>query len=271
MGLITYLFAIFCVITLIKAMPWDGAPSTSISSSPGWNLKPTPAPTGAGTALMGSNDLRRRQARGSICGYRTGQSDLPISCPGFVFTVCTPIPSVSAIGCCRDWGGNQCVIRTDCIGYYDYLKLCSGSSVPCPLNDQTVTCISELPYCERYTQSGYSYHYCNTYPSVYAISMTFFPSSSSTAITLTSSDCPKNNCNPVSPGTIAGSVVGGLFILVAGAVGVAFMLRQRRHTPRTSQLGVMEESKSVGPPGSRAPLDGQFPQPPIVGPDQLGY
>lgn len=73
MGFIAYII-VFCAITFIEAVPWDCAQSTSLNSSPGWNPKPTLAPlVGAETALIGSNDLRRRQERGTVCGYINGQ------------------------------------------------------------------------------------------------------------------------------------------------------------------------------------------------------
>jgi predicted secreted protein len=75
--------------------------------------------------------------------------------------------------------------------------------------------------------------------------------------------CPKT----VSAGTIAGSVVGGLFILVAGAVGLGYMLRQTRKTaPVPVPVGPLDETKlnntapgSPGSPGSANPLFGHFP------------
>jgi hypothetical protein len=70
MGFIAYLLTTFCAVKFIESMPWDGAQSTSLSSSPGWNPKPTPALlVGVVNPLLRSNDLKRRQARGSLCGY----------------------------------------------------------------------------------------------------------------------------------------------------------------------------------------------------------
>jgi hypothetical protein len=52
----------------------DGAQSTSLSSSPGWHPNPTLVPlVGVETALLSSNDLRRREVGEGICGYISGQ------------------------------------------------------------------------------------------------------------------------------------------------------------------------------------------------------
>lgn len=73
MSFTTYLLTIFCAITFIQAVSWDGAQTTSLSSSAIWNLNPTPAPLlGGDSALLHSNDLRRRQAHSGLCGYKNG-------------------------------------------------------------------------------------------------------------------------------------------------------------------------------------------------------
>jgi hypothetical protein len=75
MSFITYLLTSFCVIAFIEAVQWDGAQSTSLSSSPDWTPIPTLVPLlGAEPALFNSHDLRRRQdARGVYCGYINGR------------------------------------------------------------------------------------------------------------------------------------------------------------------------------------------------------
>jgi len=73
MVFIAYLLGAFYAITFIEAVMWDGAQSTSLSSSLGSNPNPTPKPLiGATTTLVGSNDLRRREAKGGVCGYISG-------------------------------------------------------------------------------------------------------------------------------------------------------------------------------------------------------
>jgi len=70
---ITYLLIVFGAITSIEALKWDGVQSTSLSSSPGWNPLPTSKPQiGTAAVLLGSNNLRRGQAMGAICGYING-------------------------------------------------------------------------------------------------------------------------------------------------------------------------------------------------------
>jgi hypothetical protein len=72
--------------------------------------------------------------------------------------------------------------------------------------------------------------------------------------------CSDSNCKTVSPGTIVGSIVGGLLILVAGIVGLTFILRRpmpNRSLPMPPQVGVMDETKYV--PNSAAPFAGTLP------------
>jgi len=163
-----------------------------------------------------------------------------------------------------------------------------GNGCESVLKEHRLTAISSLsskyPYCHRYTQSGYSVYICNTFPTVESIAFTFFSTgtgSDATEAAATSNrasgtagssvgasvsgrdSCPKT----VSAGTIAGSVVGGLFILVAGAVGLGYMLRQTRKTaPVPVPVGPLDETKlnntapgSPGSPGSANPLFGHFP------------
>lgn len=73
----------------------------------------------------------------------------------------------------------------------------------------------------------------------------------------TTTACAKSSCKTVSAGTIVGSVVGGLLILIAGIMGLTFMLRRStptRSLPIPPQVGVMDETKYV--PDSAAPFAG---------------
>lgn len=64
----------------------------------------------------------------------------------------------------------------------------------------------------------------------------------------------------MSAGIIAGSVGGGLFILVASAVGLVFILRQTRQTLSVPpQVGKMDGTRLPGSPGSAPPFYGNFP------------
>jgi hypothetical protein len=138
--------------------------------------------------------------------------------------------------------------------------------------------LSDTAYCHRYTHSGYSIYACGPYPTAVTLSMTFFSSNTdiqkqTTSRTMATADsggvsgcptisaCPNSIYKPVPAGTIAGSVVGGLFILVAGAVGLAFMLRQNRKPPPAPQVGAMNATIS---PASPAPYLGHLPQQPVA-------
>jgi len=68
MSFIAFLLtASFCPIIFTEAVLWDGARSTTHSSSPGWNPNPTPAP-GVDVERARPNDLLRRQVETNVCG-----------------------------------------------------------------------------------------------------------------------------------------------------------------------------------------------------------
>ncbi|KAF8538554.1 hypothetical protein BDD12DRAFT_841862 [Trichophaea hybrida] len=222
MSFTTYLLTTFCAIAFIEAVSWDEAQTTSLSSSAIWNLNPTPAPVlGGDNALLHSNDLRRRQAHGSLCGYKNGEPDSPVTCGDVSTPVCTTFSSLSAIGCCNEWDGNQCYVYTGCINSYEYVALCGSGSSGCTPKGMTRTCSSsDTPYCHRYTQSGYSVYGCGIFPTVDSLSMTFFSSNLNTqkptstnptttadtagvSGTPTTSACPNRICKPIPVGTIA--------------------------------------------------------------------
>lgn len=67
---------------------------------------------------------------------------------------------------------------------------------------------------------------------------------------------------PVSGGTIAGSIIGGMFILIAGALGLIYMLRYRHvkfFRREREPMAVLDEARtnSANPSGRPAPSIGQ--------------
>lgn len=65
------------------------------------------------------------------------RSGSPITCSGTTSSVCSPVSSISAIGCCDKWGG-ECYAPTDCMNLYEYSTFC-GSSNRCASNERTLT------------------------------------------------------------------------------------------------------------------------------------
>ncbi|KAF8253294.1 hypothetical protein K440DRAFT_657287 [Wilcoxina mikolae CBS 423.85] len=280
MSFMAFLFAFLGAITFTSAVPWDGALPTLPFSSPGWNPKPTAAPA------VGFPDLRRRQQQtysyDNTCGYEAAYS---VTCPNTLQT-CSPDPRNSVLACC---GGleNRCYSLTHCINYYESSVLC-GSGSTCTPQELILTCSqSTEPYCRRWTGNGYSIYGCWTYPVVASLSIPFFTSTtgipgtaqgtSTTATkTVTISTCAadivsaaskataKSSCpKPSAPaGIIAGSVIGGLVVVAAAAMGLVYMLRPRGPSqPPPLPVAVMTEAPSSPYPTSQAsstPLYGNF-------------
>jgi len=108
---------------------------------------------------------------------------------------------------------------------------------------------------------------CGTFPAVVSLSIPFLSTTSDTAahattetVTVTNAagtsassvvekSCPKPE---VSAGTIAGSVIGGLVVLAAAAVGMAYMLRRKGPTPQPP-MPIMAEQAPGSPYPSQAP------------------
>jgi hypothetical protein len=111
---------------------------------------------------------------------------------------------------------------------------------------------SNLPYCSRWTNSDYSVFGCGTFPSVMSLSMTFFPETTGTG-TVTKTITVRSGNTSVGPGVIAGSVVGGLAILVAGFVALWYLLR---HVNKPSQQPIQPTMsyQSEMPAGAQTPF-----------------
>ncbi|KAF8536114.1 hypothetical protein BDD12DRAFT_852492 [Trichophaea hybrida] len=287
MSFTAFLFTFLGAITLSCAVPWDGALPTLPLSFPGWNPKPTAPP--AVEPLKDSYDLLRRQQQtysyDNTCGYEAGVIAYSVTCANTLQT-CSPDPRYSVLVCC---GGvaNRCYSLTHCINYYESSVLCGSGSI-CTPQELILTCSqSTAPFCRRWTGNGYSIYGCGKYPAVASLSIPFFTSTTgipgtaqeaSTTATKTvtistcaadivsaasqatvQSTCPK----PAAPaGIIAGSLIAGLVVVAAAAMGLAYMLRPRSPTqPPPLPVAVMTETPGSPYPTSQAsstPLYGNF-------------
>jgi len=209
------MFLLAVSLPFISALPWDGAsptPTPTVCPTP---LNPTPA---------AAHELLRRQNSPAVCASLvSGTITSAVICPS---ETCVLILSHSVLGCCDD-DRDHCTYFTDCLDYYGSSVLCGSTS--CSPSESTLTCFNpSIPFCARWTHaSGYSRYECAASPTVLSLATPLFAasvgtSSSTPSANSTVTECPKQ----VSTGAIAGGVVGGIAVLVAGVIGGLYLLRR---------------------------------------------
>jgi len=285
MDFVTFLLAVS--LPFIYALPWDGASPTPT---------PTVCPTPLNPTAAAAHELLRRQNSPAVCASLvSGTITSAVICPS---ETCVLILSHSVLGCCDD-DRDHCTYFTDCLDYYGSSVLCGSTS--CSPSESTLTWFvappslqschilassspvqsrrlvsyantpsfnSSIPFCARWTHaSGYSRYECAASPTVLSLATPLFAasvgtSSSTPSANSTATECPKQ----VSTGAIAGGVVGGIAVLVAGVIGGLYLLRRggkKEEAVQPTVAAVPEPKHGETFPvqqGPSAPPYGTYPQ-----------
>ncbi|KAA8907979.1 hypothetical protein FN846DRAFT_946216 [Sphaerosporella brunnea] len=284
------LLAIVSCVVAASALPWDGPEPTPAelesSLELGWNPLPTEAPYhpifGAQTSPAHPKNLFQRDLSNQLCGYVNGDRFNPFTCIGTLLT-CQQVNSHN-IGCCYVPPGSTslaCIYQTACVASAEFNTTCNSA---CVQNSQIAKCTeSTAPYCGVYTDgSGLSIFGCNyvkttaslelAMPTVTLPTASSTTSSSATTTSPTSppsSSAPAGNGGGAPIGAIVGGAIGGLVVIVAGALGLFYVLRRGRRNQPPQQPQQMQPMPLVDqkppPTGPTSPHPGAGWGPPGYG------
>lgn len=279
---------------LAGAVEWDGPKPTPVNqfalSEFGFSPKPTEPPRIRGR--MAGHELFARDEPAVLCGYVSGISSQPVTCPDFRRT-CFFNTNVKAVGCCSHSSDppESCAQYTSCIDS-TAITSCTGS---CSNNLLVTTCSdSASPYCQTYQwTSGYrnlgcgvSYFSQNvefTYsgqpitfgsstntPIIFITSATVTAPSSTISASGAAAASEGSNAGTVTSnksssnvGAIAGGVVGGLAALVALALGIFYLMRRKRNDRASASAAAAAAAAAAGgtaykPTPSAPPMQQQY-------------
>ncbi|KAH6721565.1 hypothetical protein DL95DRAFT_505927 [Leptodontidium sp. 2 PMI_412] len=129
----------------VQASPASSRPTAASDDQRVSGAAPQPT-TPPDTTLIDDirSELKERQYYGDICGYASGNIQLPVTCA--VGMECAVNYNLGAMGCCPAGYLQSCQLATACIDYA-YLGNCDFA---CQANYAIGKCNYQYPYCATY-------------------------------------------------------------------------------------------------------------------------